>query len=321
MYSQKVKKISWLLTGWLDEINKYQLLNIAENFKKMFLQKLHKKTIIILAIVISIAGTAFAQKNNPDAPWFFIQLTDPQFGMFEGNKSFEKETILYERAVDKINSLNPDFVVITGDFVNDQNSASQINEFKRITARIKPAIPVYYSPGNHDIGQIPDKESLKEYKRNYGSDKFSFEHKGSSFIGFNSSLIKANLGKPEQKQYNWLVKKLNESRGAQHIILFCHYPFFNKTVDEPTAYSNIDKEYREKYLDLFNTHKVDAIFSGHYHNNSISTYGKIQLVTTSALGKPLAKAPSGFRIVKVYSDRIEHEYYGLEELPETIKFD
>jgi len=220
----------------------------------------------------------------------------------------------------KINSLNPDFVVITGDFVNDSKSVSQIKEFKRITAKINPKIPVYYTPGNHDLGQIPDAESIKEYKKNYGNDHFSFKHKGSSFIGFNSSLIKAKLVQPEQKQYNWLIKKLKESEGASHIILFCHYPFFNKTVDEPTAYSNIDQEYRAKYLDLFGKNKVDAVFSGHYHNNSLTTYKNMQLVTTSALGKPLGKAPSGMRIVKIYSDRIEHEYYGLDELPDLIEF-
>ena len=68
------------------------------------------------------------------------------------------------------------------------------------------------------------------------------------------------------------------------------------------------------------TNKVDAVFSGHYHNNSLTTYGKIQLVTTSALGKPLGSAPSGMRIVKVYVDRINHEYFGLEELPDSVNF-
>ena len=126
--------------------------------------------------------------------------------------------------------------------------------------------------------------------------------------------------KLEQKQFNWITKRLKQSQGASHIILFCHYPFFNLTVNEPSAYSNIDPGYREKYLDLFNSNKVEAVFSGHYHNNSLSTYGNMQLVTTSALGKPLGKAPSGMRIVKVYSDKIEHEYYGLEELPGSIQF-
>jgi 3',5'-cyclic AMP phosphodiesterase CpdA len=276
--------------------------------------------IISLAMIFILAGNAIAQKGNPKAPWFFIQVTDPQFGMYDSNAGFEKETILYEKAVAKINILNPDFVVITGDFVNDSKSISQIKEFKRITAKINPKIPVYYTPGNHDLGQTPDENSLKEYIKNYGSDKFSFRHKGSSFIGFNSSLIKAKLVNPEQKQFKWITKRLKESQGASHIILFCHYPFFNKTVDEPTSYSNIDLGYREKYLDLFNNNKVNAVFSGHYHNNSLSTYGNMQLVTTSALGKPLGKAPSGIRIVKVYNDRIEHEYFGLDELPDSIQF-
>ncbi|MCK7531245.1 MAG: metallophosphoesterase [Marinilabiliales bacterium] len=196
----------------------------------------------------------------------------------------------------------------------------QISEFKRITALIDQKIPVYLTPGNHDIGQTPDEESLRKYHNNYGSDRFSFTHKGSSFIGFNTSLIKAGMTGPEQEQFNWLVKKIKKSQGKQHIILFCHYPFFNKTVDEPTAYSNIDLEYRKKYLELFNTNKVEAVFSGHYHNNSISTYGKTQLVTTSAVGKPLGAAPSGMRIVKVYMNGIEHQYFGLEEIPDSVKF-
>ncbi len=279
-----------------------------------------QKMISLLLTVLLVPGIVLAQKTTKNEPWFFIQLTDPQFGMFDNNAGFEKETILYEKAVAKINNLGPDFVVITGDLVNDQNTFSQIEEFKRITAKIKSSIPVYYSPGNHDIGQIPTNESLEKYKKNYGSDRFSFKHKGVSLIGFNSGLIKGKLVKPEQKQFDWLIKKLKKSRNAQHILLFCHYPFFNKTVDEPEAYSNIGTEYRLKYLELFEENRVDAVFSGHHHNNGLATYGNVQLVTTSSLGKPLGEAPSGFRIVKVYSNKIEHEFFELDELPEKIEF-
>lgn len=282
--------------------------------------RLIQKAISSLFLILLFSGSALAQKKNQANPWFFVQLTDPQFGMFDNNAGFEKETALYEIAVAKINSLNPDFVVITGDFVNDQNSVSQINEFKRITAKINPSIPVYYSPGNHDIGQVPNEESLKKYKKNYGNDRFSFRHKSSSFIGFNTGLIKAKLDKPEQEQFIWLSKKLRKRRNSQHILLFTHYPFFNKTADEPTAYSNIDQEYREKYLRLFSNSRVTAVFSGHHHNNGLSTYENVQLVTTSSLGKPLGKAPSGFRIIKVYDDKIEYQYFGLKELPEKIDF-
>ncbi len=63
---------------------------------------------------------------------------------------------------------------------------------------------------------------------------------------------------------------------------------------------------------------TDVVFSGHYHNNALNIFGRVELVTTSAVGKPLGNAPSGMRIVKIYSDRIEHEYYGLDELPYSL---
>ena len=278
------------------------------------------KYLIVIVLVFCTTGLLFAQGKDSDAPWFFIQLTDPQFGMFEKNEGFEKETTLYEKTVVSINQLKPYFVVITGDFVHNQNSEEQIAEFKRITSKINPDIPVYYIPGNHDIGQIPDKESLKKYEKNYGSDKFSFKHKGISFIGFNTSFIKAKQSKQEEKQFKWLTKKLKQSKDANSIILFCHYPFFNKTIDEPEAYSNIGIEYREKYLQLFEQYGVDAIFNGHHHNIGLASYGNIQLVTTSALGKPLGEAPSGFRIVTINREGFEHQYFGLKELPESVDF-
>ena len=43
------------------------------------------------------------------------------------------------------------------------------------------------------------------------------------------------------------------------------------------------------------------------------------MVTTGPVGYPLGDDPSGLRIVKVYRDRIEHAYYGLDTIPETIK--
>lgn len=275
--------------------------------------------IILVLLLCSFHGILDAQKNSHDRPYFFIQLTDPQFGMFQGNAEFDKETGLYEKAVADINRLKPDFVVITGDFVHDRNNRSQMDEFKRITAKIDKNIPVYYTPGNHDIGKV-DSQNLEIYRKNYGADRFAFIHKGSMFIGLNSCLIKENAYPFEQDQYAWLEKKLKKGNRSTHLIVFCHYPFFIRSFDEPETYSNIGIANREKYLALFAKNQVDAVFSGHLHNNAVANYGKMQMVITSAVGKPLGKASSGLRIIKVYKDRIDHRYYGLDEVPEAVTF-
>ena len=214
--------------------------------------------------------------------------------------------------------------MITGDFVHDRNNIAQIEEFKRITSTINREIPVYLVPGNHDIGNEPDEQGMSGYIQHYGYDKFSFTHRGSLFVGFNSGFIKSsNSHKPERDQFEWLKKTLdkNNDKEIKHIVLFCHYPFFIHTVDEPETYSNIGIRKRKKYLSFFESAQVNAIFSGHLHKNAQARFGQIQLITTSALGKPLGNDPSGFRIVKVFDDRIESNYYGLDHIPDAITFD
>jgi hypothetical protein len=87
-------------------------------------------------------------------------------------------------------------------------------------------------------------------------------------------------------------------------------------IDTTLIASFISPDCQDDYLDKGGL----PVYSGHYNNNSLATYEKIQLVTTSAVGKPLGTAPSGMRIVKIYSNRIEHEYFGLENLPDSVHF-
>ena len=280
--------------------------------------KRHGKIAIAGFLLFLIASLTNCKNNKSATPFFFIQVTDPQFGFFEENKGFSRETELYEKAINAINRLNPEFVVITGVLVNDKDDTSQIAEFKRITLTIKRKIPVYYSPGNHDIGLTPTRQDIDSFISHFGQDKFSFQCKNSTFIGLNSCIIKANTPLLEQIQFDWLKKELLKARSANHIILFCHYPFFINSFEEPETYFNIPVETRHKYFSLFKESKVDAVFAGHLHNNSSATYENILMITTSAVGKPLSDAPSGIRIVKVYPHRIENDYYTLDKIPETI---
>ncbi|MBK7132760.1 MAG: metallophosphoesterase [Bacteroidales bacterium] len=274
-----------------------------------------KQLLVVLLLLSLITTTGFSQKKNSSPPFIVIQVTDPQFGMYEADKGFSKETELYERAVDAINKLNPDFVVLTGDLVNKKDDRAQVTEFKRITARIKKEIPVYYSPGNHDIGQPTTQKDIDSFISDYGHDRFSFKHKKSLIIGVNSCLIKSNTPVLEESQFEWLKKELNKGKKAKNVILFTHYPFFINSFDEADQYFNITVETRKRYLELFKEYGVDAVFAGHLHNNGSGKYGDMQMITTSAVGKPLGKADSGIRVIKVYPDRVESVYYTLNEIP------
>jgi len=276
-------------------------------------------SIAVIILFLFIFTASSQEKSNTD-PYFIIQVTDPQFGMSEGDKGFAYETALYEKAVKAINRLSPDFVVITGDLVNNRENRDQVAEFKRISSQINKEIPVWYLPGNHDIGQSPEQKDIDMFISDYGHDRFAFQHKGSTFVGLNSQLIKSDNPGAEEIQFNWLKGELAKAPLTGHIIVFSHYPFFIKLAIEPETYSNIAYAKRKKYLSLLSEYHADAVFAGHLHNNSKGTYEGIDMITTSAVGKPLADAPSGLRIIKIYSDRVESNYYSLDEIPEIITF-
>jgi len=249
-----------------------------------------------------------AMQLNAQKYFQFVQLTDPQMGMISKNQNCDAENKLFQQAVNEVNKLKPDFVVITGDFVNNRTDSNQIKSFQKIKAMIDKRIPVYLIPGNHDVGQKPTDETMSFYFKNYETDRFSLTHKGYKFIGINSGLINSGL-EQENAQLEWLKKEL---KGKKPKIIFTHHPFFIADINEKDKYENIPFAKRMEYMELFKAHGVRKIFAGHYHNNALATYENIEMITTSAVGKPLGKAKSGFRIVSVSKNSIEHKYVELE---------
>jgi len=284
------------------------------------IKTISRNLFILVSFIFILSIDLNAQNIKSSYPFFIVQITDPQFGFLD-NKDFSGETSLYEKAIEKINSIRPAFIVITGDFVHDRSNQAQWDEFDRITGRIDKTIPVWLSPGNHDIGMPPEKDDLDNYIRKYGYDRFSFSVRKSLFIGLNTCLIKSGNKEQEQIQYDWLQQELKKGKRARHIILFGHYPFFIKSPDEAETYSNIALDLRPKYLDLFSKYGVKAVFSGHLHNNAGSFAGETEMIVTSAVGRPLGDAPSGVRIIKVYKERITHTYYPLDQIPDKVMFD
>ncbi|HLU89151.1 MAG TPA: metallophosphoesterase [Cyclobacteriaceae bacterium] len=274
-----------------------------------------RNPLIYLGLLLSIlSGIYNFQEYKKESPFYFFHLSDPQFGFLDANKSVDQEIALYENAVAHINRLEPDFVVITGDFVHNNEDASQWAEFNRITRMIKSSIPVYLVPGNHEYSQQPTEREFVEYKKTYGDDKFSVTHKNSLLLGINSTLINSEFHALEKEQFDWLESQLKNAGKVKHIFLFTHHPFFVESAEEPDKYSNIVLEKRRKYLDLLEKYKVRAVFNGHLHRNSHLKYKGTDMIASSAVGKQLGKDLSGLRVIKVSKGGFTSDYYGLEDL-------
>lgn len=258
-------------------------------------------------------------------PFFFIQLTDPQFGMATDNRDFAQETANLEFAVAAVNRLHPAFVVVTGDLVNKPGDSAQIAEYQRIMRRVDTAIPVYNVAGNHDIGNVPTPASIAAYTNQLGPDYYSFRQAGFTGIVLDSAVIYSPQQATNQlaEQERWLRAELEQARQRkhQHVVIFAHHPWFLDTANEPDQYFNIPRERRAAYLSLFQRYGVKHLFSGHYHRNAVAHDGELEAVTTGPVGKPLGEGKSGLRVVIVRDDRIEHRYYDFGELPSRVQLD
>jgi 3',5'-cyclic AMP phosphodiesterase CpdA len=255
-------------------------------------------------------------------PFFFLQLADPQFGMYTDNGDFRQETVNFEFAIATANRLHPAFVVVCGDLINKPGDPEQSAEYLRIAKKLDPSIPLYNVAGNHDIGNQPTPDSLRAYRRRFGPDYYTFRASNMLGIVLDSGIIDAPQSVPDElaRQEAWLRKELAKakSEGVRHIVVFQHHPWFLSDPDEPDQYFNIPRVRRARYLALFQEYGVRYIFAGHYHRNAEAHMGDIDMVTTGPVGKPLAEDGSGLRIVTVRDAGLEHPYYDFGFIPNTV---
>lgn len=276
---------------------------------------MRKKIISVVCFLLAVFVSHGIAADS--APFFFLQLSDPQFGFIDNNKSISAETEAMNKAVTAINQLKPPFVVITGDFVNNSKSKEQIAAYKSMIAQIDSSVKVYMIPGNHDIGKV-SRASIDNYKKNYGETHFSFRYGDCTFIGIDSNIIKEEDKEREEVQFKWLEQELQKTKDARFKFVFTHCSVFLKRMDEPVNYSNFSLPMREKYVRLFQKYGVNAIFAGHLHNNAYGKVGNMEMITIGPVGKVLGTGYQGMNLVKVYPDRFISEFIALNQFPKEV---
>lgn len=276
---------------------------------------MRKKIISVVCFLLAVFVSHGIVADS--TPFFFLQLSDPQFGFMDNNKSISAETEAMNKAVTAINQLKPPFVVITGDFVNNSKSKEQIAAYKSMIAQIDSSVKVYMIPGNHDIGKV-SRASIDNYKKNYGETHFSFRYGDCAFIGIDSNIIKEEDKEREEVQFKWLEQELQKTKDARFKFVFTHCSVFLKRMDEPVNYSNFSLPMREKYVRLFQKYGVNAIFAGHLHNNAYGKVGNMEMITIGPVGKVLGTGYQGMNLVKVYPDRFISEFIGLNQFPKEV---
>lgn len=156
-----------------------------------------------------------------------VQISDLHLGSF--NHRFH----ILERAINKINQLEPDLLFFTGDLVN--NYAWELRGWRKAFRHFSPEIKKYAVLGNHDYGDYSQWDSKEAKQENFQAIKTFYKENDFKLLMNESEILEKenekiaivgveNWGNPPFKQYGDLKKALNGSENIPFKILLSHDP-------------------------------------------------------------------------------------------------
>lgn len=159
--------------------------------------------------------------------------------------------------VDKVGSLEPDMIALTGDFVTDEGDLAAV---KKLAGRLTELCPVYFVSGNHEFGSglaVKVRNILERAGVKYLSNEYLTISRGEDEIllgGVEDPLAYADMLSPDE-----LAQKINDAAPDAFKILLGHRNYWM------TEYPELP---------------VDLIFCGHAHGGLIRIPGVGGLIGT-----------------------------------------
>lgn len=93
----------------------------------------------------------------------------------------------------------------------------QYEDFVKVFQELDPDVKLVCVCGNHDIGDIPNRETLQIYRRQFGQDYFSFWVDGVKFVVLNSQYLDAPTALPEETERQEKFMESIPDPTAKHI--------------------------------------------------------------------------------------------------------
>jgi len=218
-----------------------------------------------------------------------VHWSDPQFGWLY-QATYEQELARLRRAVELINELSPDVVLLAGDMIHHPNNDEHINTFLKAIAPIKA--PIMMAPGNHDICDPVTVAGLKRYRSLFGDDFQTKELKGFTIISANSSLWHPE-GAPQEELSRHVFRLTealqNAQRKEQPVVMMTHIaPLFDIGTE---------------YLPLAVKHGAFLWLSGHWHCYYRHDYENISILVGESTGWNGEGFTQGVRLLTIHPDK------------------
>lgn len=194
--------------------------------------------------------------NHDPERFQFVVVSDRTGGVRPG---------VFEEAVQKINLLQPEFVMSVGDLImgnttNRAKIAAEWQEFNGFVDQLE--MPFFYVPGNHDItNPLMEEEWVKRFGRPY----YHFVYRDVLFLCLNTEDPPPT--RISQAQQDYAAQALAENPNVRWTLVFMHKPLWD--YEEDTGWAAIEARLRNR---------PHTVLAGHRH-----TYSKFERNDTSYL--------------------------------------
>jgi hypothetical protein len=243
--------------------------------------------------VVTDQGTAASDLKsfNVFEPFTFVHITDVHMGWSEEIFILGPIAItitskrILSAAIDKINEINPDFILDTGDIAEKGSMYDAYWAYRDALDSLND-IKIYTVSGNHDwynfwygIGNLKNYEDIiiptrpSDYDPLISPDdhnNYYFEHKSYLFVGLDTGW---DVGGPlfqgsglSTKQIEGL-HNINPELKEKRKIIFMHHPAINGLW--PTAGHWCIKNNRLNFIDYCFNNEVSLVLTGHTHEDKV----------------------------------------------------
>lgn len=241
---------------------------------------------VLASKMLRPASTIAAEPGTPaaaaGADFTFVQISDSHIGF---NKEANKDVIgTLRESVAKINALAkpPDFILHTGD-LSHLSEAEEFDALEQILKETK-AGHIFYVPGEHDVLNDNGKQYLERFgKGSKGTGYYSFDHKGSHFIGLSNvvNIREGGLGVLGEEQIAWLADDLKAVSDSTPVVVFAHIPLW--AVYPQWGWGTDDSE---RALGLLKRFGSVTVLNGHIHQIVKKVEGNITFHTAMSTAFP-----------------------------------
>ncbi len=163
---------------------------------------------------------------------------------------------VFSQAVDKLNLLQPEFVLSVGDLIeggklSDDKYAATWKEFDGYVNKL--TMPFFYCAGNHDAGT---KESAKFWEGKLGRKYYHFVYRNVLFLILNADDPPGDPGGIGREQLAYVQRTLQDNAAVRWTIVAVHRPLWMNSNGAKNGWSEVEKALNGRSY---------TVFAGHVH--------------------------------------------------------